>query len=66
MREPPHQEIVSSHKGVAGNRGVGDEMFFLNFPPQGGGCVPSQGYERFEKKHTVVEANWLLLNVIVS
>ena len=46
---------------------MGDEYFFGSGPPQGGGCVPSQGYERFEKKHTVVETNWLLLlNVIVS
>ena len=40
-------------------------IFFGSGPPQGGGCVPSQGYERFKKKHTVVETNWLL-NVIVS
>ena len=41
-------------------------IFFVSGPPQGGGCVPNQGYERFKKKHTVVETNWLLLNVIVS
>ena len=25
-------------------------IYFRSSPPQGGGCVPSQGYERFEKK----------------
>ena len=64
-RGPPRQEMVSSRNWVAGNRGWVMIIFFGSGPPQGGGCVPSQGYERFKKKHTVVETNWLLSLLLI-
>ena len=60
-REPPRQEMVSSRNWVAGNQGWVMNIFLEVAPHNvgdvapGGECVPWWG------KHTVVEANWLLL-----
>ena len=59
--------MVSSLKGVAGSRGVGDKYILEVAAHKSGGGCPLLGNERFEKKHVVVVCDWLLLlNVIVS
>ena len=57
------------HLHIIGLREIGVWVIniFLELPPpptRGGMCPQGGGYGKFQKKHTVVEANWSLLTVV--